>query len=81
MHCAYLLRNDYGKGGFWRVKSMSNRRGRGASLAKCKAFVVEIGTAPSIYNSPYICYYVHRHRSTLFAREKCWRMGGEVNNH
>ena len=37
--------------------------------------------APSIYNSPNICYYVHRHRSTLFAREKCWRMGGEVNNH
>lgn len=46
--------DDYGKGGSWCVETMSNRGGRGASLAKCKALVVEIGTALSTSNSPNI---------------------------
>ena len=45
--------DDYSKGGSWRVESMSIRWG-GASLAKCKALVVEIGTALSTSNSPNI---------------------------
>ena len=52
MHCAYLLRWTIMIKEVFGALNQSAIDGGDASLAKCKAFVVEIGTALSTYNSP-----------------------------